>query len=99
MSLRWKLQLRSDADEQVRYFINQYITSSKEIPVLLHAKIANITISDQQLTFHDLEARSYIKGIGSRFVKSIDAHPALDGLLKNSIDFTFKFGVHSFVVF
>lgn len=100
MPLRWKLQPRSEVNAKARDFINHYIATSKEIPVLLHAKIANITISDQQRTFHDLEAHSNIQGIGSRFVSRVDAYTGIGfGLfLKGSIDFKFVFGAHSFVV-
>lgn len=101
MPLKLKLQPQSDVNTKVRDLINQYIGTSKEIPVFLHAKIANVTISDLKRPLHDLEAHSYILGIGSCFVSHVDAYTGIGFglLLKKSVDFKFVFGAHSFVVF
>jgi len=45
-----------------------YLTAKDKIPVFLDAKIANITISDQQQAFRAPEAHSNIQGIGSCFI-------------------------------
>ena len=94
------MQPQSDVNAKARDFINQYIATSKDIPVLLHANTANITISGQQRPFQNLEAPSNIRGIGSRFVSRVDAYTGIGfGLFfNNSIDFKFVFGAHGFVV-
>ncbi|KAF8151070.1 hypothetical protein K438DRAFT_2084843 [Mycena galopus ATCC 62051] len=90
--LNWKFQPPPPfANNDVRTFINQYITTSDEIPLEFRVENQSIMICNHKYALPLFVVQSSIKGLGSRFIRKAYVYVGLGAVLSKRISFAFHF--------
>ncbi|KZT00980.1 uncharacterized protein LAESUDRAFT_500067 [Laetiporus sulphureus 93-53] len=90
MNVQWQYRPLSPANQEVQNLMDQYFTTSRDLPITLSIESMSANICGNLVNLPRFDVDTRISGIGMQFIHHVDIHiSAVAALLQRRVSFSF----------